>query len=82
MHISSGIKGRISGLNVWDHILESKEIWRMSLGCANEIGNTEAWTELQSYSISSSQCSATWITKDLSCQDREGSRFHFVLFLE
>lgn len=71
---SSGINGYISGLNVWNHVLESQEIWRMSLGCANETGNAEAWTRSQYYlSYNSTQCSVIRIKKALSCQDREGS---------
>ncbi|XP_022803754.1 uncharacterized protein LOC111341068 [Stylophora pistillata] len=73
---SNGTNGYISGLNVWDHMLESQEIWRMSLGCANETGNAEAWARFQSYLSYSphDQCSVTQIEKALSCQDRENER--------
>ncbi|KAJ7365918.1 hypothetical protein OS493_002649 [Desmophyllum pertusum] len=68
----NGINGRISGLNVWDHVIESKEIRRMSLGCANETGNAESWKSL--ISATSLQYSAILNQSDLSCQDREGNR--------
>lgn len=62
-------------------MLESQEIWRMSLGCANETGNAEAWTRFQSYLKYSPhhQCSVTQIEKALSCQDRESTfQFQFI----
>ena len=67
----NGINGRISGLNVWDHVIESKEIRRMSLGCANETGNAESWKSL--ISATSLPYSAILNQSDLSCQDREGN---------
>ncbi|KAL9987313.1 hypothetical protein ACROYT_G001597 [Oculina patagonica] len=69
-HVTNGIIGRISGLNVWDHMIESNEIMRMSLGCANEAGNTESWANMRG--ATPSKCPV--ILKDLSCQDREGNR--------
>ena len=68
--MANEIIGRISGLNVWDHMIESKEIMRMSLGCTNEKGNVESWTKLKS--ATPSKCPVILNKEDLSCQDREG----------
>lgn len=69
--VTNGIIARVSGLNGWGHMIDSKEIMRMSLGCANDTGDVEIWKNLASET--SSKCSAFLNKEDLSCQDREGS---------
>ena len=39
-------RGKISGLNVWHHVLSGQEVARMAYGCANEAGNVRSWADL------------------------------------
>ncbi|XP_078377085.1 uncharacterized protein LOC144660350 [Oculina patagonica] len=75
-HVANGIIGRISGLNVWDDMIEPNEIIRMSLGCANEAGNAESWARLISEAFVEND--GILIREDSSCQDRQGGRLVLI----
>ena len=40
--------GEISGVNVWDHVISSDDISRMSKACTAEEGNVITWSDFRS----------------------------------
>ncbi|XP_078357060.1 uncharacterized protein LOC144641914 [Oculina patagonica] len=66
---ASVVLGKLSGFNVWSHVLLPEEIQRMSHGCGTEAGDAKAWETVRK-----------WLQKEVAvkwfrtCKDRKGDR--------
>lgn len=70
-------RSRLSGVNVWDHVLTVDQVYRLSLGCGNETANLLQWIDLKSYAP------AEHVSKlrGLSCTYRDGKLNHLLLVI-
>ena len=41
--------GEMTGVNIWDHVINDKEIMRMSQSCLTGVGNVIQWSDFKAH---------------------------------